>query len=222
MKRSKILLVDDDLGTIKLMSHMLTGIAEVQFATGGEDALSLIRDSPPALILLDAQMPGMTGFQVCETLKADVALAQIPVIFVTSRNEPAFEVAGFELGAVDFITKPVSPPLLVARVKTQLRLKQLSDELRHMATIDGLTNVANRRHFDDALNSEWMRLRRSGDPVSLLLIDVDHFKLFNDRYGHPAGDVCLQLVARALTQACLRPADLVARYGGEEFILLLP
>jgi diguanylate cyclase (GGDEF)-like protein len=217
-----ILLVDDDPGTIQLLGRILSDSGNLRFATSGEDALRLAHDSVPDLILLDAEMPGMSGFQVCETLKADPALANVPVIFVTSHSEPEFEVSGFELGAADFIAKPVSAPLVLARVKSQLRVKRIADELRRIATIDVLTGVANRRRFDEALEREWRRARRSGDPLALLMIDVDHFKPFNDRYGHPAGDACLRSVAQALVGATLRPADLVARYGGEEFVMLLP
>ena len=217
-----ILLVDDDPSTIHLLGRMLADVGDLRFATSGKDALRLAHASPPDLVLLDAEMPGMSGFQILEELKADPALANVPVIFVTSHSEPAFELAGFELGAADFIAKPVSAPLVVARVKTQLRIKRVADELRRIATIDVLTGVANRRGFDEALAHEWRRARRAGDPLALLMIDVDHFKSFNDRYGHPAGDVCLRAVAQALLGASLRPADLVARYGGEEFVVLLP
>jgi diguanylate cyclase (GGDEF)-like protein len=217
-----ILLVDDDPGTIQLLGRMLADVGNLRFATSGEDALRLVHEVKPDLVLLDAEMPGMSGFQVCEALKADPALADIPVIFVTSHSEPAFELSGFDLGAADFIAKPVSAPLVVARVRTQLRVKHLADELRRIATIDVLTGVANRRRFDEALERECRRARRAGDPMALLMIDVDHFKLFNDHYGHPAGDACLRSVAQALVGASLRPADLVARYGGEEFVVLLP
>jgi diguanylate cyclase (GGDEF)-like protein len=222
MKRDSILLVDDDPGSIQLMGRILLEVGNVRFATSGEDALRLARASTPDLILLDTEMPGLTGFETCRALKADLTLADTPVIFVTGHDEPAFEVSGFELGAVDFIGKPVSPSLLLARVKTQLRVKHLADELRRVATIDGLTGVANRRRFDELLDREWRRGRRAGDPLALLMIDVDHFKLFNDRYGHPAGDVCLRSIAQAVMSTSLRPADLVARYGGEEFAVLLP
>lgn len=218
----RILLVDDDMAMIKSMSRMLATVADIQFACSGEDALRLVRDRPPSLILLDAEMPGMSGFQVCEQLKADPALAHIPVIFVTAHSEAAIEVAGFELGAVDFIAKPVSPPLLVARARTQLRIRHLTDELRLSATTDGLTRVANRRAFDDAFRREWALARRTGESLSALMVDADHFKLYNDHHGHAAGDRCLQGIAQALSDACLRPGDLVARYGGEEFVLLLP
>jgi diguanylate cyclase (GGDEF)-like protein len=217
-----ILLVDDDPSTIQLLSRMLSDVGNLRFATSGEDALRLAHESAPDLVLLDAEMPGMSGFQVCEALKADPSLVDVPVIFVTSHSEPAFEVSGFDLGAADFIAKPVSAPLVVARVKTQLRIKHMADDLRRIASIDALTGIANRRRFDEALEREWARARRAGDPTALLMIDVDHFKLYNDRYGHPAGDDCLRCVANALTLSSARPTDLVARYGGEEFVMLLP
>jgi diguanylate cyclase (GGDEF)-like protein len=217
-----ILLVDDDPGTIHHLARILAGSGKLRFATSGKVALQLARESPPDLILLDAEMPGMSGFEVLDTLKAEPAMVDVPVIFVTSHSDTAFEVAGFEQGAADFITKPVNARLVLARVKAQLRVKRMADELRRISTTDFLTNVANRRRFDESLEREWLRARRAGDPVSLLMVDVDHFKLYNDRYGHPQGDACLRNVAQALIRAGLRPADLVARYGGEEFMLLLP
>jgi diguanylate cyclase (GGDEF)-like protein len=217
-----ILVVDDDPTSIQLLGHILSELGAVRFATRGEDAFRLVRDSPPDVILLDAEMPGMSGFDLCKALKAEPDYAEIPVIFVTSHTETAFEVSGFDFGAADFIAKPVSAPLVIARVKTQLRMKRMADELRRIATTDLLTGVSNRRGFDESLHREWRRARRCDEPLSLLMIDVDHFKPFNDRYGHPAGDVCLRSVAQALVQASLRPADVVARYGGEEFVILLP
>ncbi|CAM3594120.1 diguanylate cyclase [Paracidovorax anthurii] len=220
--QQKILLVDDDLGAIKLMRYMLAGLGDVQFATNGADALRLVSEAPPSVIVLDAEMPGMSGFEVCRAVKADPATADVPIIFVTSHAEVDLELEGFALGAADFIAKPVRPALLQARVKTQLRLSQLTQELRQIAATDGLTQLANRRKFDESLLQEWQRCQRSGTALSMLLVDVDHFKQFNDRYGHPAGDDCLRQVAQALRDAGLRLGDLAARYGGEEFALLMP
>ena len=217
-----ILLVDDDPGTIRVLAAILADVGNLAFAISGHDALRMAHESIPDLILLDAEMPGMNGYLVCEALKADRELAHVPVIFVTSHREPEFELSGFELGASDFIAKPLNAALVLARVKAQLRVKHLADELRRIATTDGLTGVANRRRFDEALEQEWGSARRAGDALALLMIDVDHFKAFNDLYGHPAGDTCLLSLAQAMSCACLRPADLVARYGGEEFAVLLP
>jgi diguanylate cyclase (GGDEF)-like protein len=217
-----ILLVDDDPGTIQLIGRILADIGNVRFATNGKDALRLARDAAPDLILLDAEMPGMSGFEILKTLKSESFLADVPVIFITSHNEAGFEVSALDMGAADFIAKPLRPSRVLARVRTQLRVKRMSDQLRRTATTDGLTGVANRRQFDELLEREWLRARRAAQPVSLLMIDVDHFKLYNDLFGHPKGDDCLRQIAQALRSACKRPADLVARYGGEEFVILLP
>jgi diguanylate cyclase (GGDEF)-like protein len=222
MDSNRILLVDDNPGMIQVMARILSGIGQLQFATSGVGAMQQARDMPPDLILLDADMPGMNGYDVCAALKSDAILADIPVIFVTGHGEQVFELKGLEIGAVDFLTKPISEPLLLARVKTQLRVKHLTDELRRIGTIDALTETVNRRAFDTALQREWKRGLRSGDPICLLMVDVDHFKLFNDHFGHPAGDACLRTVAQVLQRTAQRPGDIVARYGGEEFALLLP
>ena len=217
-----ILLVDDDPTVIHALGRILSSTADLRFATSGEAALRLAQAAPPDLILLDAEMPGMSGFDVCRRLKADPQLTDVPVIFVTRFDTPASEVAGLDLGAADYIAKPVNARLVLARVKTQLRLKRMTDELRRLAAIDVLTGVANRRSFDEALDHEWRRSRRTGSALSLVMIDIDHFKLYNDLYGHPAGDTCLRDFAQALLGASKRPSDHVARYGGEEFVVLLP
>ena len=217
-----ILIVDDNATMIQVLSGMLKGVAQLRFATRGQDALDLMARSVPDLVLLDTEMPGMGGYEVCAAMKADPRLADIPVIFVTSHGETEAEVRALEAGAVDFITKPVNAALLLARVRTQLRIKSLTDELRNLATTDGLTGVSNRRHFDELLQREWQRCARSAVPLSLLMVDVDHFKRYNDHYGHPAGDSCLKAVARALLSVAQRPGDRVGRLGGEEFAVLLP
>ena len=217
-----ILIVDDNTGMVQLMARMLKGVARLRFATRGDEALKLMRESAPDLVLLDAEMPGMSGYEVCEAIRADATLADIPVIFVTGHGETDAEVRGLEAGAVDFITKPVNEALLLARVRTQLRLKSMADELRSMATTDGLTGLANRRHFDELMRREWQRCARTGSSIALLMADIDHFKRYNDSYGHPGGDACLQAVAKTLTLVARRPADRVGRLGGEEFVVLLP
>ncbi len=217
-----ILLVDDDPGVIQLLGRILANVGDLRFATNGEDALRLAHESPPDLILLDAEMQGMSGYRVLDALKARPEMADVPVIFVTGHAEPAFEVSAFEAGAADFIAKPVRAALILARVSTQLRLKRMADQLRLAAATDGLTGLANRRKFDSTLEQEWQRSLRGADPLSMLLIDVDHFKLYNDRYGHPKGDQALRAVARALVNSVRRAGDLVARCGGEEFGMLLP
>src|ERR1700722_19269426 len=216
-----ILIVDDDPDTIKVLGRILADSGDLRFATNGEDALRLVREAAPDLMLLDSEMPGLNGFRVFDAMKADPALADVAVIFVTGQSESAFAVSAFEKGAADYITKPVNAALVLARVRTQLRVKRLTSELRPPAIPARPTGVASRRQFDESFKVEWLRAQRAGDPLALVLIDVDHFKLYNDRYGHPQGDVCLRAVAQAMVSASLRCADLVARYGGEEFVLLL-
>jgi diguanylate cyclase (GGDEF)-like protein len=176
----------------------------------------------PDLVLLDVEMPGMDGYEVCRRLKADAATRDIPVIFVTAHSDEDAETRGLDAGAVDFISKPINPRIVRARVKTQLMLKAQSDLLRHWVYVDGLTGVHNRRYFDERLRSEWGRAVRNGTLLSVVLIDVDFFKRYNDRYGHQAGDDCLRRVAATLKSGLRRPGDLIARYGGEEFACLLP
>ena len=221
--RPRLLVVDDQPINIQTLYQVFHADHEVFVATSGEQALAFCRSNPlPDLILLDVVMPGLDGLAVCQQLKADPVLANIPVIFVTACMDPADETRALEAGGVDFITKPVNPMVVRARVKTHLTLKAQGDFLRSLVFIDGLTGVANRRRFDEALLSEWRQCRRAGTPLALLMIDIDHFKRYNDHYGHPTGDACLQQVAAVLKAAMQRACDLVARYGGEEFVCLLP
>jgi diguanylate cyclase (GGDEF)-like protein len=218
----QILVVDDDPLMIKVTGRILARLGMIRAATDGETALDIMRQSIPDLVLLDAEMPGISGFQVCEAMKEHPALKNVPVIFVTSHSDPALEVHGLNAGAADFIAKPVNERLLLARVKTQLRTKQLIDELQELSTIDALTGAANRRFLDEALVKEWRRGRRVGEAVSLLLVDIDHLDGINKSYGRSAGDDCLRNVARLMQELARRPADVVARYSGGQFAILLP
>lgn len=220
--KPSLLLVDDDATVIQVLSKCLTGLGRLRFATSGLAALRLAREEAPDLLLLDAEMPGMSGFEVWEAMRSEPSLSEVPVIFVTSHSEQAMEEKGLALGAADFIAKPVRPAIVAARVKTQLRLKLALDRLKKMATTDGLTQCANRRVLDERLADEWSRTVRAQRPLSVLMLDVDHFKKFNDLYGHPCGDQALIAVAQALRRSACRPGDLVARYGGEEFAVILP
>jgi diguanylate cyclase (GGDEF)-like protein len=218
----KLLIVDDDVTVVSGLGRALSQFGQVRFATNGPDALRMARHTVPDLILLDVEMPAMSGLEVCSELKKDAKLRDVPVIFVTAHNSLEEEIEGFALGAADFISKPPHVPLVVARVRTQLRMKQLADELRRLARTDGLTGLPNRREFDEVLRREWSRAVRARSALSLLIIDVDHFKSYNDFYGHPAGDTCLKSISEALARVVRRPSDLLARYGGEEFAALLP
>lgn len=220
--RPRILVVDDQPGNIKLLYAMLMADFDVSMALSAEQALALCRTSLPDLILLDVVMPGIDGYALCRQLKADASTCDVPVIFVTGHLDREQEVRGFAEGGADFITKPLHASVVLARVRTQLTLKFQSDRLRALSNTDSLTGLANRRRFDEVLLSETQRVRRHGGQVTLLMIDVDYFKRYNDYYGHQKGDACLQAVASCLASATARSQDLPARYGGEEFACILP
>jgi len=221
-ERPRLLVVDDQRVNIQALFQAFQADHKVQMATSGEQALAMCRSQPPDLVLLDVVMPGMDGFEVCRQLKADDATKDIPIIFVTGHNDEEAETHGLDVGAADFISKPINPRIVRARVKTQLTMKQHADLLRQWVYIDGLTGVCNRRYFDEHLKSEWDRASRLGTPLSVALVDVDFFKRYNDHYGHQAGDECLRRVAAVMKASLRRPTDMVARYGGEEFALLMP
>ncbi len=220
--KPKLLVVDDQPINIQVMHQIFAAQYQVFMATNGAQALDFCRVNPPDLVLLDIVMPGMDGFEVCAALKTDPGTQDIPVIFVTAHTDAAQETRGLEVGAVDFISKPVNPAVVRARVRTQLTLKFQSDLMRKLVFLDGLTGVFNRRYFDQQLAIEMARSVRAQTPLALIMLDVDFFKRYNDRYGHQAGDDCLRQVAQTLKESLRRPADLVARYGGEEFVCILP
>jgi diguanylate cyclase (GGDEF)-like protein len=218
---ASILLVDDSPANLHALIAALRGQYNILLATSGEQALDIAGRVVPDLILLDVMMPGTDGYQVCRQLKQQTRTRDIPVIFVTGKTDEQDEMAGFELGAVDYITKPFSLPLVQRRVQTHLELKYHRDQLRRQSHEDGLTAVANRRRFDEELEACWHSAQHA-QWLSLILSDVDFFKKYNDGYGHQAGDCCLQQVAAAMRSVVLPAGALLARYGGEEFVVLLP
>lgn len=219
---STILIIDDNPETIRLLSAMLRDQARILFATNGLAGLEIARAQRPQLILLDVEMKSMDGFEVCSRIMVDPDLRHCPVIFVTASAGNESEIACLDAGAVDFITKPLNGAVVQARVRTHLRLQAALASLDTLANKDGLTGLHNRRAFDEQFAVEVARHRRQHSPLGLALVDVDHFKLYNDYYGHQLGDECLRRVAQALATCTRRPGELVARYGGEEFVVLLP
>ena len=196
---------------------------KIAAAINAERALKIaFSNSPPDLILTDILMPQMDGYELCSRLKENPQTKDIPIIFVTAISEIMDETRGFALGAVDYITKPFHPPMVKARVKLHLNLKRKQDLLEKYAFIDALTEIPNRRQFDKVKDQEWNRALRLGQSLSLIIIDIDHFKLYNDTYGHGRGDDCLRKVASTMENVLRRASDFVARYGGEEFAVILP
>lgn len=221
-ERQTVLIVDDAPENIAILGETLAEEYDVIVARSGEEALRLIEMTPPDLVLLDIVMPEMDGLEVCRRLKDEETTRAIPVIFITARIGEQDEQTGLELGAVDYIAKPFSLPIVKARVRTHLELKRHRDALENLSSIDGLTGIPNRRRFDEFFSREWLRAARSGQPISLIMLDIDYFKAYNDTYGHLEGDVCLRRVAQGLKNILRRPSDFVARYGGEEFVVVLP
>ncbi|TVR72318.1 MAG: diguanylate cyclase [Spirochaetaceae bacterium] len=224
-QQQTILVVDDEPANIHALGSLLRDEYRVQVSNSGEKALAIVGDEKlplPDLILLDIQMPGIDGYEVCRRLKEDPRTDGIAIIFVTARDAASDEELGLRLGAVDYISKPISPAIVRARVDTHMNLKRKTDMLERFALLDGLTGIHNRRYFDEQLEKEIARHLREEHPLSVIMMDIDHFKAFNDHYGHGAGDKCLQKVARVLTDTLSRPSDSLCRYGGEEFVALLP
>jgi diguanylate cyclase (GGDEF)-like protein len=247
-----ILIVDDAEDTRTSCRSLLeaVGYGEVWTAASALEAYHFLavdepnRSLPPVdAILMDIQMPGISGIEACRRLKAEERLRDIPIIMVTGLSEETDLEAAFAAGVVDYVTKPVKIIELLARLRSAVTLKQELDqrryrqsellemtrrlqdvnvELERLSTSDPLTGLANRRAVTKALTREWARALRDGAPLSCVMMDIDHFKDYNDCYGHPQGDECLRRVAEALRNQIKRPADTLARYGGEEFLALLP
>lgn len=220
--KPSVLIIEDEVATQALLNAVLGAEWDIRTAPTGEAGLALAVASVPDLILLDVGLPDCDGLHVCRRLKENPRLGQVPVIFLTARTSGEDEIDGLQAGGIDYIAKPIKPAVLKARIRNHLELKQHRDELLRLARTDGLTGLCNRRTFDDMFDREWRRLARTGEPLAVIMMDVDHFKLYNDTYGHGGGDTCLQRVARAAQGVLQRPADIVARYGGEELVALLP
>ncbi|CAK0740296.1 two-component system, chemotaxis family, response regulator WspR [Gammaproteobacteria bacterium] len=218
-----ILIVDDTPINVQVLAEAFRTDYRVRAVTSGQAALdSIAKHGIPDLLLLDIMMPEMDGYEVCRQLKNNQMTQDIPIIFVTAKSDAMDEEYGLRLGAMDYITKPFYLPIVTARVQNQINLKLKNDLLESLVMLDGLTNLPNRRRFDEALELEWKRAYRNLLPLTLVMADIDFFKGYNDNLGHRAGDACLKKVAQALAETIQRPADLVARYGGEEFVILLP
>ncbi|MDR7483721.1 MAG: diguanylate cyclase [Armatimonadota bacterium] len=225
----RLLVVDDEPAILDLLKRRLEALGcSVTVLPGGSGVLRAVREEPPDLILLDIMMPDVDGFSVCQALKDDPEVRDIPIIMMTARSELDSRIKGLELGAHDYVAKPFETAELIARVRAALRVKHLQDELKEanrklerLATSDPLTDLPNRRSFDEQFFLAVERSRRSGEPFSIMMVDLDHFKQINDTYGHQVGDDALRVLGRLLNGR-RRVTDLVGRYGGEEFVWVLP
>lgn len=225
---ARILIIDDS----KLILHVANTILskqghQVLLAEDGKTGLLEAAAKHPDLILLDLILPGIDGYQVCQCIKKGDATSEIPVIMLTSKSEPADKVRGLEMGASDYITKPFDEGELVARVNIHLQIRELHEtlkeknrQLKEMANRDGLTGLYNHRYFQETLSKDFQRAVRYHESLSFMMFDIDHFKKFNDTYGHQAGDMVLRKLG-SLVEQLTRNSDLSARYGGEEFALLM-
>jgi diguanylate cyclase (GGDEF)-like protein len=229
-QKQRILIVDDAINNIKVLGSTLQQPDyKIFFALNAQEGLKSAIANQPDLILLDIMMPEMDGYEICRRLKTDERTKDIPVIFITAKNDEEDEVKGFEMGGVDYITKPFRPVIAKTRIKTHLELKKRTSELQSayekiktFSITDSLTGCFNRHYMDDHLTQEISRAKRYSRKLSVIMCDVDHFKLVNDNWGHQAGDRVLIEVSAVLCGGVRQDADWVARYGGEEFLVVLP
>ena len=221
MTKPRILVVEDERININILVNILMDDYEVVIAKNGEQAIKRVQEQLPDLILLDIMLPDMDGYSIFEQVQ-NISTDKIPVIFVTSKRSADEETHGLKLGAVDYITKPFTPSIVQVRVANQIEAKMNRDELKRLNLTDALTGLSNRRHMTEYIDSQLAFLARSKAVLSVIMIDIDHFKEYNDHYGHSAGDDCLKHVAQALKSKVVRTTDFIARYGGEEFIAILP
>jgi two-component system chemotaxis family response regulator WspR len=244
-KGISVFLVDEQPIVAERVKHMLAAEADIAFAhcTDPSQAMKRARELKPTVILQDLMMPDIDGFTLLRFYRADPELSATPIVVLSAREDPRDKSRAFELGASDYIVKLPDRIELVARIRAHSRsylaqferdqaLRELSEalhmleqrnaELARLSHVDGLTGISNRRAFDEMLAREARRVVREHHPLSLLLLDVDYFKRYNDHHGHVAGDECLKRIATALGECAQRPGDCAARYGGEEFALILP
>jgi len=221
-KKPTVLIVDDMTTNLLLLSDLLKEQYQIKVAKNGKKALEIVYSSNEIdIILLDIMMPDIDGYEVCKELKNNNQTKNIPIIFVTAKDNDADEEYGLNLGAIDYITKPFNKAIVKLRIRNHLDMKLKSDMLEELSMYDGLTNIPNRRYFDERFESTYKEAKRESKTFSIIMIDIDFFKLYNDNYGHGKGDETLKKVAQILQKTLKRPTDLVARYGGEEFVVLL-
>jgi len=220
-KKNSLLIIDDEKANILELKYILGEEYNIQVAKDGQDAIEIANEYLPDIILLDIIMPGMNGYEVITALKRSERTKSIPVIFVTGLDDAVDEEKGLVLGAADYISKPYRAAIVKLRVRNQIQILNYIHVIERLSAIDQLTDIPNRRSFDERLNIEWNRAIRDKTSICLLFLDIDNFKCYNDTYGHQIGDTALQKVAQVLMQDFKRSVDFVARIGGEEFVVIL-
>lgn len=221
-KKPTILIVDDMTTNLLLLSDLLKDDCNIKISKSGTKALEILNaPNDIDLVLLDIEMPDINGYEVCKELKNNNKTKNLPIVFITAKNSEEDEEFALNLGAIDYITKPFSKVILKLRLKNHLELKLKTDLLEQLSMYDGLTNIRNRRFFDEAFETTFLEIKRENKNLAVMMIDIDFFKPYNDNYGHGKGDEALKKVAFAFQSTIKRPTDLVARYGGEEFVILL-
>ncbi len=220
-KQEKILIIDDSPVQASQLKSILEEDYEITLAHTSELGLRYAENGSYALVLLDVVMPGMDGFVLLKKLQEEVITRHTPVILITSLNDVVNEERGLTLGAVDYITKPYHPPIVRARVNTHIKLYRYRQQVEQKAMVDAMTGVANRLSYDTCYHNKWQDAARFRVPISLCMMDIDKFKVYNDTFGHPAGDKVIQAVAKTATSFLRRSTDFFARYGGEEFVAII-
>ena len=220
--KNSVLIVDDESSNIMALTHILSPDYTVYAAKNGRNAIEAAEKYLPDVILLDIIMPEMDGYDVMSALKSAEKTRDIPVIFITGLGNTDDEEKGLDMGAADYISKPFSPAIVKLRIRNQVKMLNQLRIIEQISMLDQLTSVPNRRGFDNRMDMEWVRAIRENTLISILIIDVDKFKVYNDTYGHQQGDAVLKAVAKTVTQSLGRPGDFAARWGGEEFVVLLP
>lgn len=216
----KILIVDDSLVQAAQLKSILEDDYDITTAQTAEDGLQRASNEDYSLILLDIVMPGMDGFTLLKKLQEEIITQSIPVILITSLSDVANEERGLVLGAVDYITKPFNPLIVKARVNTHIKLYHYRKQAERQSMTDQLTGIANRRKYDSYSAAKWYEAVRLQVPFSICMFDIDHFKSYNDQFGHPAGDKTIAAIAKTISSYLNRGTDFFARYGGEEFVAI--
>jgi len=243
--QTRVLLVDDQAIVAEALRRMLADEPDIEYhyCSDPVQAINEAVSFKPTVILQDLVMPDVDGLMLLKFFRSNPQVSSVPIIVLSTKEEPKIKSEAFELGASDYLVKFPDKIEVIARIRAHSRsflaqqqrdeayralremqkeLEAKNSELERLSSLDGLTGIANRRIFDEFIKREWLRAARDGSSISLILIDIDHFKKFNDGYGHQGGDDCLRKVARTLASTVKRPSDLVARYGGEEFAVVMP